>query len=153
LHTRWGIPLERADLLSHISAGRPGLALRLHQQPEEFERRLAFLDDLVRLLSASRQQRFDFIESLSKKDKELVRDELLTWQSIWREVLMKTTSPDLPVSNLDFAGEIDALVAGSDMRKARQMVDAFANTLELISRNINARLALENLMLELPVRQ
>ncbi len=149
LRSRWGLDPERARLLAHLSGGRPGYALRLHQQPELLEQRRQWLDDHIRLLSANRLERFDYAEKISK-DKDVARQALEAWLSFWRDILLRTASATTPLSNLDRTAEIESLAAKADLACARRAIAAIEKTLERLGRNVNARLATEVLLLDLP---
>ena len=41
-----GVPAEIAEVLAHISGGRPGYAMRLFEQPRLLEQRQTWLQDL-----------------------------------------------------------------------------------------------------------
>jgi DNA polymerase-3 subunit delta' len=58
LQSRWGLLPDQARLLAHLSGGRPGYAMRLHEHPELLQQRQAWLNDHRNLLSASRVARF-----------------------------------------------------------------------------------------------
>ncbi len=149
LQERSGLPAEQARLLAHISGGRPGLALRFVQQPERLEQRAAWLNDLARLLSARLVERFNDAESLSK-DKENLRNILLVWLSYWRDVTLKSAGARAPVTNLDRLEEISALGECLDLHTAGRMTGSLERAVDLLDRNINPRLVMENLMLDLP---
>ena len=51
----WNIPPEQADLLAHLSGGRPGYAYHLLQEPDKLAHRNTVLDDMQSLLSANRR--------------------------------------------------------------------------------------------------
>jgi DNA polymerase-3 subunit delta' len=152
LQTVYGLEAERAKLLAHLSAGRPGAALRLHANPAEMEQRQEWLDDLYRLIAASRVKRFAYIEPLAKKDeKDTLIQILLTWLSFWRDILLKTTGAEAALVNLDWEPEIQGIASRLDVASARGAVSAIERTLEQLDRNINARLAGEVLMLDMPM--
>jgi hypothetical protein len=68
-------------------------------------------------------------------------------------VLHKAIGASTPISNLDHAEMIAGLVAAFGEDNARSMVSALQRTLILIDKNVNARLAAEVLMLDLPYRK
>jgi DNA polymerase-3 subunit delta' len=146
---RWGIAAEQARLLAHISGGRPGYALRLHQTPELLEARRLRLDYHERLLSCNRAQRFEYAEKLAK-DKEALQSTLQTWSSLWRDVLMRAAGSVAPLVNLDRTDEVARLAARFGVYTANDMVAAIQNTSDLLDRNVNSRLAIEVLLLDLP---
>jgi DNA polymerase-3 subunit delta' len=149
LQEYWDISPEQAQLLASISAGCPGYAQRLSQEPDLLTHRREWLGDLQHLLPASRVERFAYVEPLAK-NKELIRQLLPTWLSFWRDVLLhkagelkQSTNPDV-LSAITWVGERVNLV------QTRQFVAAVLRTQELIDRNVNPRLALEVLMLDMP---
>jgi len=149
LQTRWGLPPEQANLLAHISGGRPGFALSLHQDPHALERRAAWLDDHFRLLSASHVERFNYAEGLAK-DKETLQIVLQVWTSLWRDLLHQVSGAQTPLANLDQVERIKTLSTHFKLETVHAFMSALTRTLEDLDRNVNTRLALEVLMLDLP---
>ena len=144
-----GLLPEKARLLAHISGGRPGLAFRFIQQPERLEQRAVWLNDLERMLHASLLERFTEAEALAK-DKENLRNILLVWLSYWRDVTMKSAGASAPVTNLDRLEAISALGDRLDLPAAGRMAGSLERAVDLLDRNINPRLVMENLMLDMP---
>ncbi|KAA3646258.1 MAG: DNA polymerase III subunit delta' [Chloroflexi bacterium] len=149
LQEQWGLPVEQAELLAHISGGRPGYALHLHNNPEILEARSTWLDEQQGLLAAPRRTRFDYAEGLAK-DKDSLQAVLLVWLSFWRDVLLRTAQAAAPLANPDRAAEIDQLSQHLDLNRAKAVVAAIERTLGLLKSNANARLATEVLLLDLP---
>jgi DNA polymerase-3 subunit delta' len=149
LQERWQLPADQANLLAHLSGGRPGYALRLHQSPELLELRHQRLEDHQRLLTWSRAQRLDYAEKLAK-DKEVFQTTLQTWLSLWRDVLICAAGSEAPLINLDREDEIARLAERFGLRTASQSVAAIQRTTDLLEHNVNPRLAIEVLMLDLP---
>jgi DNA polymerase-3 subunit delta' len=149
----WDIPAAEAQLLAHLSGGRPGYARRLHEQPELLEQRQGWLNELSSLLSSSRLERFAYARTAAKAaldDKEALRSCLQVWSSFWRDVVLLSSGAAAPLTNLDLAAQVEKLAAGLGLDKARLILDRTEQTLSLIDRSVNTRLALENLMLDLP---
>jgi len=149
LQENWRLPASEAELLAHISNGRPGFALRLHLEPERMAQRQAWLSDQDRLLRANRVERFAYAEQLWK-DKEGLRDEMLVWLSYWRDVIVKASGASAPISNLDRQEEIDQLAEQVGLQTAHRSARAIQRNLERLERNVNPRLVAEVLMLDLP---
>jgi DNA polymerase-3 subunit delta' len=151
LQTTSGIPAEQSRLLAHLSGGRPGFALHLHENPDVMEIRQRRLEDLYGLLAANRVKRFAFVEPLTKPgEKENLRGVLQTWLSFWRDIMLKASGADLPLVNLDWEPEIGRAAEAVDLPIAHSVVASIEHTLDLLDRNINPRLAVEVLMLDLP---
>lgn len=149
LAERLEIPAEQAQLLAHLSGGRPGLAIHLQQNPELLEQRGSLVEDGLRLLAQSRAERFSYAEGLAK-DKELVRSTLLVWASLWRDLLLRAVGAGAPLTNLDRSERITRLAGQMDAGRIRRMLEILEKTQDRIDHNINARLALEVLMLDMP---
>lgn len=149
LQERWGLQPEQAQLLAHVSGGKPGYAIQLHQSPELLERRQMRLDEHAHLLQASRVERFAYAEMLAK-EKENLREALLLWLSLWRDVLIRAAGASAPLSNLDREPEVEALASNAGFEIARRTVSSLQRILTLLDININTRLAAEVMMLDLP---
>lgn len=166
LHENMGINPDQAQLLAAISNGRPGYAIYLDQHPEQMSFRRKWLDEQFRLLKAARVERFRFADAqTTTKDKSRAKDQdipqgqgkenvrtfILIWLSLWRDVLLQTAGAAVPVVNQDYAVEIDRLAKSVSWEEAHQIMLALERTIKRIDQNINARLALEVLMLDLPL--
>jgi DNA polymerase-3 subunit delta' len=149
LQQRGDLAPEKANLLANISGGRPGEAIKLLDDPNRLANRQAWLDELIRLMSYSRVERFRFAESQSR-DKPLLRETLAVWLSFWRDVLLLASGNAIPVANSDRLEKIQALAANLDLNSVHRFIQSLENTLELLDRNVNPRLACEVLLLDLP---
>ena len=150
LQRNWGLPEEEAKLLAHISGGRPGYALHLHQEPERMAQRISWLEEHNQMLSANRVQRFAYAETLAK-DKDTLRSVLLVWISLWRDVLLCAAGSSSPLANLDRADEIGVIADRFGVEAAHQTIARLEHTLDLLDRNANTRLTAEVMLLDLPV--
>lgn len=144
-----GVQADQAKLLSHLSGGRFGYALRLIEEQSLLERRDERLNDLQALLSASRVEKFAYAEKLAK-DKESMRQAVLIWLSYWRDVMLRTARAATPLVNVDRNVEIEDLATRLDLSAARSVVSGLEGVLEKMERNVNSRLLAEVLLLELP---
>jgi DNA polymerase III subunit delta' len=150
----WGVEMAQAEVLAHISAGRPGYALQLLRQPELAELRQHRLQILQRMLSASRVERFNFTEGWAKeKEREEVRSSLSLWSAYWRDVILCASGARLPLVNLDWAEQIQQDAGHFGLQVVIQALTSTQRTLRLLNEtNVNLRLAAEVLMLDLPHR-
>jgi DNA polymerase III subunit delta' len=143
------LPAEQAALLAHLSGGRAGFALKLHDEPERLTMRQNWLDDLLQLLDSNRVARFAYAESLSK-DKEKARQVLQLWLSYWRDILLGAAGASTPIINLDRAAEIEGLIDKLDIHSAQITVKSIERSIHHLQTNVNARVAIEVLLLDLP---
>jgi len=145
------LPVEQAQLLAHISGGRPGYAQYLHQNPDDLDKRTEWLDDHWRLLDASRKDRFDYCEKAAK-DKDGLRVLLSVWLSFWRDILLRAADSSASIANPDRLDEIEHLATTCGLQMAHSVVSSLERTLGLLERNANVRLSTEVLLLDLPRR-
>jgi DNA polymerase-3 subunit delta' len=149
LHARWGVEKGQARLLAHLSAGRPGLARKLADDPQILEKRQGWLKDLTRLLGANRRERFAFAEGLAK-DKDQLRQALQTWMTFWRDLLLCASRADAPLVNIDWEKELRSLAAKIGLPAARASLAALESGLGKLDANVNPRLLVEVLLLDWP---
>ncbi len=140
---------KKAQLLGHLSGGRPGYALRLAGDEKTLAFRTEKLDELRSLLAANRRERFAYAEKLAR-EKDAFRQTLLLWLSYWRDVLLKTSGAAASLTNIDRAEEIEALALNVDLPQARQIAAAMEKALERLENNVNARLLAEVTLMDLP---
>ncbi len=148
---RLGINPERARLLSHLSNGRPGLAIQYHQVPSLITEWQESVQSHLRLLNASFIERLALAENLAKeKDKQRLIFTLNCWLSFWRDVLISANESMGSLTNLYLQEEIIQTSQKVPWQEALASVSVIQNTVTLLDTNVNTRLALENLLLQLP---
>ena len=144
-----GADKEQARLLSHISGGRPGAALRLMQDPSALASREEKLNELRSLLPASRLARFAYGEKLAR-DKDGMRGVLLLWLSFWRDVLLRAGGASTALANIDRVQDIESIARRIQLSDARRVVSDLERSLTRLEANVNARLLVEVLLLDWP---
>jgi DNA polymerase-3 subunit delta' len=150
LTVQHGIPAEQAQLLASVSGGRPGYALRLQADPEALAQRAEWLDAASEMLAADRVARFAFAQEASQ-DRDALQGLLQVWLSFWRDVLLRVGRQDAQLANRDRDAQLTELAGVVDLAGAAATVTGIERTLGLLANtNVNARLALESLLLELP---
>jgi DNA polymerase-3 subunit delta' len=149
LVAKLSIPDEGANLLASLSGGCPGKALLWHQQPELLQKRSEWLSSGIQMLYANRVQRFAFAEKASK-DRVMMRELLLVWLSLWRDLVIRTSHASTPVSNPDNEEALEKLSRELTATAAQGALQSVEQSLEKLSTNVNTRLALDGLLLELP---
>ena len=154
LQSRRQLDPERAQLIAHIAAGRPGYALRLAEDETLMAARGAYLEDCLKLTGFSRLERLVFTESLVKsreraEAKGELRIELTYWLSFWRDVLLTALGEAAPLANLDYLPDIRRVAESSGSRKAAQIVGALEHSFARLN-NANLQVMLDNLLLQWP---
>ena len=144
-----GIERDRANLIAHISGGRPGYARQLIESESLLEEREERLNDMQSLIAASRVEKFAYANKLAR-DKESMRQAILIWLSYWRDVMLRTVQARTALVNVDRNVEIEDLAGRLDLSAARGVVSGLEDALEKMERNVNSRLLAEVMLLDLP---
>lgn len=140
---------SHAHLLSNLSDGCPGVAVRLLENPQILVQRDQWLEEHLTLLHTNRAERFRYAEKLSK-DKTDIRAALLTWLSLWRDVTLQAAGAATPISNIHLSEQIRELAQQIGVQNARQFVQRLQSAFEQLDHNVNPKLLLEVILLDLP---
>lgn len=150
--------LVEADVAARVAAlsgGRPGVALASAQDPSFLSRHETDVSDLYTLLAANRLQRLVYARTLADRwspNRDAVQRTLRTWLTWWRDVLLVQLG--LPERTLHRTNaELRALTGAAQQIPVHQARTAQAHvqqTLTDLDANVNARLALDLLLLRLP---
>jgi len=153
LEEQKGLSQLDARLLAHITSGRLGAALKLHADPQALIYRQQVLDDLARLLPASRRERFAYIEAemkQSRKRRENLSKIISIWLTFWRDVFICASGADIPLVNIDREPYIRAVAEQVDLANAQSVMASLEEGLKQLDVYVNARLLAENLLLLWP---
>lgn len=149
LQRRWQVADEDAALISALAAGRMGWAIRAVESNDLLSDRQARLETLCRVPSLSRVQRFDIAQKLSAES-DKIKGVLELWLLWWRDLVFAANNcPDLVV-NVDMRNLLQKHAARISPVESLRMIRNILRTLEALDQNVNARLALEVLMLDVP---
>ena len=149
LRDRWEVESEEAELIAALAAGRMGWAVQAVEDEEMLAERREQLDLLGKALAANKVQRFEIVQRLGT-DGEKLRALLELWLLWWRDMLLAANGClDLTV-NVDMRDQLQMQAGKLGSAQAERMVRAILQTQETLDQNVNARLALEILMLDMP---
>ncbi len=149
LEERWQVEPEEATLIAALAAGRMGWAVQAVEDEDMLATRKAQLETLTKLPTLNRASRFDIAQRLSA-DGDNLRGILELWLLWWRDmVLAANNSLDLVV-NVDMSNLLQKQAAKVGPAQSQRMIRAILGTMEALDQNVNARSALEVLMLDLP---
>jgi DNA polymerase-3 subunit delta' len=146
---RWGGEEAQAELLARLSGGRLGWAVAALTEPQTLQTRAKWLDELQALLQWGTVERFRYARQLSK-DPAVTRGALTLWLSWWRDVWLAAGGCREGLSNSDRLAEVQESASRYGQRGAHEAMLALRDALWQLERNVNSRLALEQLMLSLP---
>ncbi|MCX8062124.1 MAG: DNA polymerase III subunit [Anaerolineales bacterium] len=140
-----------AAQVARLAAGRPGIALRLLQNPEERRKYLKIIEEHLTLLASSYLERFALAERLAKdSSKAELIFQLEHWLALWRDVLLVSYRAQEHLTYCEFSEQIAQIAEQVDNEDSRQVLKHLRRTLEILQSNVNLRLAFEVLFLNLP---
>src|SRR6266852_5927947 len=149
LEQRWQVEPDEAALIAALAAGRIGWAVQAVEDEDMLTERRAQLETLAKLPAAGRVQRFEVAQRLSA-DSDKVRGILELWLLWWRDMLLAANNCLDLIVNVDMRGLIQKQAAKIGAAESQRMVRSILGTMEALEQNVNARIALEVLMLDLP---
>src|SRR5579859_1294104 len=149
LEQRWQVEPDEAALISALAAGRMGWAVQAVEDEDMLTERQAQLEILAKLPAAGKVQRFEVAQRLSA-DSDKVRGTLELWLLWWRDMLLAANNCLDLIVNVDMRGLIQKQAAKIGAAESQRMVRSILGTMEALEQNVNARIALEVLMLDLP---
>jgi DNA polymerase-3 subunit delta' len=149
LQVRWQVPGEDAALISALAAGRMGWAVQAVENEDLLSERQAQLETLARVPSLSRVQRFDIAQKFSAES-DKIKGILELWLLWWRDLIFAANDcPDLVV-NVDMRNLLQKQASRISSVESQRMIRNILRTLEALDQNVNTRMALEVLMLDVP---
>jgi DNA polymerase-3 subunit delta' len=151
LVSQQGVEPERAALLARLSGGRIGWAISVAQDDSVMQQREETLRQLAALPKLGRFDRLDFAQQLARKSRS-IRPTLELWLDWWRDLLLiRGGSPDT-IGNVDFSTSLEQEAPKYHLQDIVDFINAIRATLRRLDMNVDSRLALEVLMLDLPSR-
>jgi DNA polymerase-3 subunit delta' len=148
-----GIDKEKARLLAGLSHGCPGWALAAINNESILERREEELNNITGLISANIEERFDYAGRLAagfNKDRRAVYDVLNTWLDYWRDLMLARLGHIEMITNVDRKEEISKRAGSYSLVSIKNFMQSIEAAARQLSQNVNARLALEVLMIDIP---
>lgn len=149
LEKRWQVEPDRAALLARLSGGRMGWAAAALEDTAILDRRQAEVDALASVAHAGRVARLDLAHRLSRDEKHLAEN-LALWLSWWRDLLLVKAGTVDAVTNADYLPALRSQAAGYGVQQIAKTIGAIRRTIRQIDANVNSRLALEVLLLNMP---
>jgi len=130
-----GIAKSKSREIAQLSMGRPGLAIDFISDPQKLENQKRIIKELIEIAKSDLSSRFQYVRVLSKNPN--LKEILETWLFYFRSILLGSLTPKFKSP-------------GYTSPRLKNILKKIQGTIFLISNtNINSRLALEMIMLEL----
>ena len=149
LEDRWHVEPDEANMIAALAAGRMGWAVQAVEDEDMLAERQAQLETLAKLSTAGKVQRFDVAQRLSA-DSDKLHGILELWLLWWRDMVLAANNCLDLIVNVDMQELVQKQAAKIGAAESQRMVRAILGTMEALEQNVNARVALEVLMLDLP---
>jgi DNA polymerase-3 subunit delta' len=154
LSTGYDIDDEKARLLSRLCHGGFGWALSAAQDEKALEAYFEKRDKVLEITGSGLQERFSYAGTLATqfgKDRTAVYEILDMWVDIWRDILLLKAELAEEISNIDIEKQLTQWSSAMDMQDIRNSISAIQETKVRLDLNANSKLALEVMMLDIPV--
>src|SRR5579883_3012912 len=149
LEGRWEVESREAALIAALAAGRMGWAVQAVEDEEMLAERHTQLEFLTTLPTLDKVQRFNAVQRMGT-DSDHIQSLLELWLLWWRDLVLAANGClDLTV-NADMRELLRTQAAKIGSHEAERMVRAILQAREMIDQNVNVRVTLEVLMLDLP---
>ncbi len=149
-----GVEKDRAALLGRLAQGRPGWAIGAISDTSVLEEREAGLEKLSEIIHGDCQTRFAWsadVASRFSRDRGQVYRLLEAWTGYWRDMMLVKLGCHGMITNIDREAEIDGLAAKCRLPAIRRCIRDIESAADHLKRNANPRLALDVLMIDIPV--
>jgi DNA polymerase-3 subunit delta' len=145
---------DKTGLLSRLSHGCLGWALTAADDASLLERRDQLLERIIEVIGGDNELRFDYAAQLAaqfSQNRAAVGEVLDLWLDWWRDLLLVKLDSGV-ITNVDHEVELTEMSRGYSLAQIRSFIASIQAAGEQLGQNANARLALEVLMLNIPVR-
>lgn len=147
---------ERRAELNRLARGRAGWLQINLREGDPVTLRAAQIDDAVRIAESDRTERLNWSEQLvgrAATPQSIANVELIleAWTDWWRDLWLQQTDQLDSLIHVSQRDRIERIAALYDQREVSQFLEMIQRTRALVQRGVNARLALDVLLLNIPV--
>jgi DNA polymerase-3 subunit delta' len=147
------IDAHRAKLLAQLCHGRLGWAVSILANGDILEQRSQRIARLVSLSTANLEQRFAYAQELANQftqNRRVGAEIIEMWLDWWRDVMLIKGGCQESIINVDYETTLAEQARGLSLSEIKGFLANLCLLQEELSKNVNARLAWEWLMLNLP---
>lgn len=156
LVSSYNVDGDKAKLLTQLCHGRLGWALSALTDRDMLEQRSQRIEGLASLLTAGIGQRFAYAQELASQfsqDRKAVAEITEIWVDWWRDLMLLKGGCQKAIINVDFEKVLKEQARDLSLREIKEFLANLGLLQEAVSKNVNPRLALEWLMLNLPRKE
>jgi DNA polymerase-3 subunit delta' len=152
----YNLDTDKAQLLTRLCHGRLGWAVSVLANDDMLQQRSQKIDRLVSLLTAGLEQRFAYAQDLAiqfSQNRKAGGETIEVWLDWWRDLMLTKGGCQDAIINVDYRTVLEEQASGLSLSEVKESLTNLGLLQEAISQNVNPRLALEWLMLNLPGRK
>ncbi len=156
LISSYEVDANKAKLLTHLCHGRLGWALSALANDDILEQRSQRIVKLFSLLPAGLEQRFAYAQELASQlsqNRRAGAEIIEIWLDWWRDLMLIKGGCREAIINVDYDRTLEEQARGLSLSEIEGFLANLCLLQEEISKNVNPRLALEWLMLNLPGKE
>ncbi len=156
LVTSYNVDAGKAKLLARLCHGCLGWALSALADEEVLKQRSQRLAKLSSLITASLERRFAYAQELAtqfSQDRRSVAEAMELWLSWWRDLMFVKLGCKEAIININYEMALQKQAKSLSLSEIRQFLANLRLLPEEISKNVNPRLVLESLMLNMPRKE
>ena len=145
---------DQAEQLFRLSRGCLGWAIGALEDSQVLEQRQADLEKIQETLDAGLETRFTYaneVAALFGSDRDAAKDLLALWLRWWRDLLLIKEGAEDFLHNSDHTDSLKSQASGLSTAEIVQFINRLMQTLSNLDSNVSPRLAMEVLMLNLPI--
>ena len=144
---------ENSELIARLSRGSIGWAISAATNPDALKQRDADLNHLQQTMEAGLVEKFDYVSELASefgRNRDGVKDVLYLWRTWCRDLIILNMSSEEHVINSDKITMLKDQESNMNFRDISSFVRVVDRTIYALDHNVNPRLALENMILNMP---
>ncbi len=146
---------QLANNLSLLSQGKPGMAIKFSYEQELYENYRQTVDDFIELFKSGIPKRFSIINSLknqitkSNNNQDEIQKILSIWLAVLRDMLLSKINLQNRLIHLYKKEQYQKLIKEHNCQYYTNLINHLMLATNLIKRNLNYNLVLENFILKI----
>lgn len=148
------MPADEAQKVARLSLGCPGWAIAAAQDPSILDERTEEAGRILQLVQGGMEQRFAYSGELAGiffRERDAAKEQLYLWLRWWRDLLLVKEGASQYAADSDYLTQQQQLAERLSTAQIVGFLQTMDRTIDALDANANARIALDVMMLKLPV--
>ncbi len=147
---------QKANLLARLSHGCPGWAIQAVNDASLLQERTGKVDEALAVIDGDSEARFACAAQLATRfsqNRASVQETLDVWTDLWRDLMLVKLNCSEMITNSDRSRLLAEIASHLSLAQIKGFIESIQKAGEQLRQNVNARLVLEVLMLDMPIRE